>query len=216
MILRRSFCALALVAACGFATASARAAADPAGFIGELVRNALVSLGDRQLSPQARDTKFRVMLEQNFDVPRISRFVLGRYWKDASEQDRERFQKLFQDYVVRAYAARFTQYTAGAEDQFKVTGTRAENDTTSIVTSHILRDKGPPIRVDWRVHSDKGQFKITDVDVEGVSMALAQREEFASVIQRNGGNVAGLNQSLEQRLASGDTSLVAQPVPKSR
>src|SRR5690348_1377489 len=216
MILRRSFCALVLLVFCGFAGLSARAASDPAGFINGLVREALVSLGDRQLSPAARDSKFRTLLEQNFDVPRISRFVLGRYWKDASEQDRQRFQKLFQDYVVRAYAARFTQYTAGAKDQFKVTGTRAENEATSIVTSQILRDKGPPIRVDWRVHSDKGQLKITDVDVEGVSMALAQREEFASVIQRNGGNVAGLNQSLAQRLASGDTSLVAQPAPKSQ
>jgi phospholipid transport system substrate-binding protein len=66
------------------------------------------------------------------------------------------------------------------------------------------------------VHNDKGLFKITDVDVEGVSMALAQREEFASVIQRNGGTVAGLNQSLEQRLAGGDTSLLARPAANSQ
>jgi phospholipid transport system substrate-binding protein len=216
MILRRTLCALLLIVCSGFAGVSARAAADPGGFISELVRNALVSLGDHQLSPEARDTKFRAIMEQNFDVPRISRFVLGRYWNEASAQDRERFQKLFQDYIVRAYAARFSQYTAGAEQQFKVTSARPENDTTSIVMSEILREKGPPIRVDWRVRNDGGQFKIVDVDVEGVSMVLAQREEFASVIQRNGGNVAGLNRTLEQRLASGDTSLLAQPAPKTR
>jgi phospholipid transport system substrate-binding protein len=87
-----------------------------------------------------------------------------------------------------------------------------------LVSSQVLRTDGaPPAKVDWRVRKDNaGGFKIVDIDVEGVSMLLTQREEFGSVIQRSGGDIAGLNKTLEQKLASGDTSLAAPPLPQSR
>jgi phospholipid transport system substrate-binding protein len=115
--------------------------------------------------------------------------------------------------VIRAYANRFSEYS-GDDVQVKITGDRAESETSHIVSSQVLRPNAPPVHVDWRVHKQGNDYKIVDVDVEGVSMALTQREEFASVIQRNGGTVAGLTQALEQRIASGDTS--AAPLPTVR
>src|SRR6185312_2786769 len=212
MSLRRPLRLLVLVVGLTFfaATSAGAAANDAAGFINDLVQAALKSLANKQLSQADRVKDFRSLLDRNFDMPRISRFVLGRYWKDASPEDRQHFRTLFEEYVVRSYAARFSEYSG---EQVKITGSRPEGETTTLVQSEIIRTNGaPPAKVDWRVHKNDHDFKIVDVDVEGVSMIVTQREEFSSVIQRTGG-AAGLNRELEQKLASGDTSL-AQPPKK--
>jgi phospholipid transport system substrate-binding protein len=212
MSLRRPFTVLLVICGLGFAAPGAEAAAaDPAGFINELVNDALKTLDNKQLTTEDRDKEFRRLLDTDFDIPRIARFVLGRYWNEASDQDKQQFQKLFEEYIVRSYAQRFSQYSG---EQVKVVGSRPESETSTLVQSQVIRASGaPPAKVDWRVRKDGGAFKIIDVDVEGVSMVLTQREEFSSVIQRNGG-VAGLNKTLQEKLAAGDSSLAAQPLPK--
>jgi phospholipid transport system substrate-binding protein len=197
------------------ATAMAAPAADAPGFINDLISKALQSLNNKQLTPEQRDKEFRQVLDQDFDMPRISRFVLGRYWNATDEQQRQSFQKLFEDYLVKAYGERFSQYSG---EQLKVTGSRPESDTVTLVACQVMRPNGaPPVKMDWRVRKDSsGGFKIVDIDIEGVSMLLTQREQFGSVIQRNGGDVAGLNKTLEEKLASGDTSLAAPPLPQTR
>jgi phospholipid transport system substrate-binding protein len=180
------------------------AATDPAGFINELVEQALKALDNKQLTTADRAQRFRSLLDQDFDMPRIARFVLGRYWNEASDQDRQKFQKLFEEYVVRGYAQRFSDYSG---EKVKVTGSRPESETSTLVQSQIIRTDGaPPAKVDWRVRKSDAGYKIVDVDVEGVSMVLTQREEFSSVIQRSGG-LAGLNKTLQEKLASGDFTL---------
>jgi phospholipid transport system substrate-binding protein len=195
----------------GLGPARAEAAADAAGFINDLVGQAIKTLDNKQLSEQDRVNRFRTLLVEDFDMPLIARFVIGRYWAEASDQDKQQFQKLFQEYVVRAYAQRFSEYNG---ETVKVIGSRKASETSTLVQSHVLRPNGaPPAKVDWRVRKGDGGFKVVDVDVEGVSMVLTQREEFGSVMQRSGG-VAGLNKTLEEKLASGDTSLAAPVLPK--
>lgn len=220
MSLRRPLTLLVAVFLLGFSTVGLRAA--PAGeavhFIDDLVKQALTMLNDKQMTDHQRAERFRTLLEANFDIPRISRFVLGRYWKKANDQEKRGFQQLFEEYVVRSYAARFRTYGGDkvSDDVVKITGARPESDISTVVTSQIRRTDGaPPVRVDWRVRKGENGLRIVDVDVEGVSMALTQREEFSSVIQRNGGTVAGLNRELEQKLASGDASLVP-PIPTKK
>lgn len=216
-LLRRPLFLLVLVASLGLAAATGRAAANTEAattFVSDLLSKALQSLADKSLTDEQREKQFRTMLDTKFDMPRISRFVLGRYWTTASEQERQNFQKLFEDYVVRAYSARFSQYSG---EQVKVTGARPESETVTLVTSQIIRPNGaPPAKIDWRVRKQDNDLKIVDIDVEGVSMLVTQREEFGSVIQRSGGTVAALNKTLQERLASGDTSLAAPPLPQKQ
>ena len=89
---------------------------------------------------------------------------------------------------MRFCGRRFAEY--GGES-LRVTGSRADPDGV-IVSSQIIRPQGLPIAVDWRLGLSDGHYKIIDVIVDGVSMALTQRSEFAAMIQRNGGQVAGL------------------------
>src|SRR6266851_3526018 len=110
-LLRRPLFLLVLVASLGIVAASGRAAptTDAAAFVSDLVGKAMHSLSDKALSDEQREKQFRAMLDSKFDMPRISRFVLGRYWTTASDQDKQNFQKLFEDYVVRAQAGQRLQ-----------------------------------------------------------------------------------------------------------
>jgi phospholipid transport system substrate-binding protein len=210
MLTRRSFLTPAaafgvwLVAfpmAPGFAQANAAPPSDPAAFVDGMIQQALTILRNKQMPDATRQQQFSVMLHKNFDIPKIARFVLGRYWTTASDDDRNTFNGLFEQWVVRTYSQRFKDY--GGEN-IKVMGSRPESDTSFVVSSQLIHPDGsPPATVDWHVNKGPDGFKVVDVEVEGVSMALTEREEFASVIQRNGGSVASLNQALKDKLDSG-------------
>jgi phospholipid transport system substrate-binding protein len=179
----------------------AAAAADPAAVISNLGNRALEVLGKN--APQSqRVARFRELLREDFDVPEISRFVLGRYWNVATEEQRAEFVKLFEEYIALAYSTRLAEYTG---ETLKVTGSRPDADG-AVVSSQILRPAGAaPVKVDWRLIGRNGAYKISDVSVDGISMAVTQRSEFASVIQHNGGQVQGLITMLREK-TGGSTS----------
>ena len=171
------------------------AAADPAGVINNLGNRALEVLG-KNTTPAQRVARFHELFREDFDVPGIARFVLGRYWKTATADQQEEFIKLFEDYIALVYSSQLAAYSG---ETLKVTGSRPEPQG-SIVTSFILHTNGTaPARVDWRLTWTDGTYKITDVIVEGISMAVTQRSEFASVIRRHGGQVQGLLTLLRQK-----------------
>jgi len=173
-------------------------AQDAGTFVATLGQQAIQVLGPGVPEAQ-RLARFRVLFQNDFDLAGISQFVLGRYWRVATPQEQQEFLGLFQEYLVRAYSTRLGQY---AGEQFRVTGARAYGAET-IVTSEIMRHNGNPIQVDWYLRNGGGRFLITDVYVGGISMKVTQRDEFAAVIQRSGGRVAGLIAELRQKLAAG-------------
>ncbi|MGH7064408.1 MAG: MlaC/ttg2D family ABC transporter substrate-binding protein [Stellaceae bacterium] len=199
MILRRTLAAAAVIlvlAALG-PIAPAAAAADPAAMINDLGNHALEVLG-KNVPPGEREARFRQLFHQDFDVPGIARFVLGRYWRTATPAEQQEFVGLFSEYTALAYSNRLAEYSG---ETLKVLGSRAQPDG-SLVQSEIVRPNGaPPAKVDWRLTRTDGGYKISDVIVEGISMAVTQRSEFASVIQRNGGQVQGLIRVLRAKTA---------------
>ena len=196
-MMRRSLLTAAFIMLAGALAPAipAAAAADPAAVISNLGNRALEVLGKN--APQSqRVARFRELLREDFDVPEISRFVLGRYWNVATEEQRAEFVKLFEEYIALAYSTRLAEYTG---ETFKVTGSRPDADG-AIVSSQILRPAGAaPVKVDWRLIGRNGAYKISDVSVDGISMAVTQRSEFASVIQHNGGQVQGLITMLREK-----------------
>ncbi|HXE15925.1 MAG TPA: ABC transporter substrate-binding protein, partial [Stellaceae bacterium] len=85
-------------------TARADAAPDAREYIGGLVSKALKTLADTKTNETQREQAFDRMLRENFDFPRIARFVLGRYWTGASEADRARFIDVYREFIIRSYA----------------------------------------------------------------------------------------------------------------
>jgi phospholipid transport system substrate-binding protein len=198
-MLRRSLLTAAFIAFAGVSAPGmpATAAADPATMISNLGSRALEVLG-KDATQSQRVARFRELLREDFDVPGIARFVLGRYWNTATEEQRAEFTKLFEEYIAMAYATRLAQYTG---ETLKVTGSRPDASGT-VVSSQILRPAGAaPVKVDWHLTGRGGAYKISDVSVDGISMAVTQRSEFASVIQHNGGQVQSLLTMLREKTA---------------
>lgn len=196
-MIRRLAAAVALIVLALTAAPGQVAAQDARAFVSALGNDAIQVLGP-SVSPDRRLARFRELFHNDFDVPGIGRFVLGRYWRVATPPQQQEFLGLFQEYIVRAYSVRLGQY--GGEP-FRVTGSRPNGGET-IVSSEIIRPNGSRVAVDWYLINEGGQLKITDVYVGGVSMKVTQRDEFASVIQRNGGSVAALIAQLRQKLAA--------------
>ena len=197
-----------LLLASGLSLGSARAiqATDPAAAINDLVKQAISTMQSTQGSDADREGEFRKLLTSGFDIPRMSRFVLGRYWNGADDASRHTFSDLFENWIIRTYGSRFREYGG---QTIQVTSTRPESDTTSVVMSQFINPntKAPPAKVEWHVRKmGDNDYKIIDVSVEGVSMALTQRDEIAAVADRSGGTIEGLNKALQQRLANGDTA----------
>jgi phospholipid transport system substrate-binding protein len=182
-MLRRFPFVLLFVAALTLPVPPARAAG-ATDFIDALGRQALDVIRS-DASPTQKTHYFHQVLHQDFDLLAISRFVLGPYWRVASPTQRQEFKTVLEQYLVRFYGQRLAEYHG---ESFRVTGSRP-SPSGEVVTSEIIRPQGPPIEVDWRVGVENGQYKITDVSIEGVSMALTQRNQFAEMIQRNGGQI---------------------------
>jgi len=99
---------------------------------------------------------------------------------------------------VTLYANRFSAY---AGEQFKVVGARPNDAATATVSSQIIQPNGgPPIAIGWQVAKEGTTYKITDVTVDNLSLAITKRDEFASVIEQNGGNVQALIDQLKQKI----------------
>jgi phospholipid transport system substrate-binding protein len=194
---RRWFAFCSLVFAVGVAAAAPRgmAQSEPVSFINQLGVQAIQVLGP-SVPPAARVQRFRALFGTDFDLPAIGRFVLGRYWRIATPDQQEEFLRLLQEYLAQAYAGRLAEY---AGEQFKALTAQQQGDET-VVSSEITRRDGSKIRVEWHLVNNGG-WKITDAYVAGVSMAVTERDEFASVIQQGGGQIQYLLDRLRQKVA---------------
>jgi phospholipid transport system substrate-binding protein len=172
--------------------------AKAAAFMNQLWSRALELLNKKTPAAE-RQARFRELFHNDFDSPGIARFVLGRYWRIASPEEQKEFLKLFEDYVVYVYTARLSDFEG---EQFKINGSRSDQDTVVVSTDVITPGAPQPLKVDWRLVNDDGAYKIADVIVDGVSMLVTQRSEFASVIQRHGGQVQGLIDLMREKTAS--------------
>ncbi len=167
------------------------------GFIQKLGDEAVGTIAATQNDEDARLRQFRGLLKENFDVPGIGRFVLGRYWRMATPEQRDEYLKLFEESIIRTYARRFSDYSG---ETVSVDKARRDGEDFILVDSLIQRPSGGPVAVTWRLLDQGGTFKIVDVVVEGVSMSVTQRSDFSSVIQSGGGNIEALLKVMRERL----------------
>jgi phospholipid transport system substrate-binding protein len=172
--------------------------ADAVAFMNHLWTRA-VELLNNKADAAVRQAQFRELFHDDFDRLGIARFVLGRYWRNASEEEQREFVKLFEDYVVFVYTARLGNFGG---QTFQIRGSRSDGDGVIVSTDVMSPGSSSPLRIEWRLVSDSGAYKINDVIVEGISMMVTQRSEFASVVQRNGGQVRGLIAMMREKTAA--------------
>jgi phospholipid transport system substrate-binding protein len=195
------FCALATIAAGLFAAMPARAEHSPEeaqAFIQNLAQQAISTVAERQISDAERNDRFRKLFVSAFDLPEISRFVLARYWRTATPEQQQEFVKLFEDMQVLNWAQRFKDYKG---ENLQVSASAKDGDKGFIVDSQLARPNATPLPVQWKVHTaEDGKIRVTDIVVEGVSMAITQRSDFNSLLQANGGKFDELLKALRTKV----------------
>lgn len=203
-MLLRSFAYLPLVLSLAWCLSSveARAAeqAEAASFLTGLSERAVAQLTDAGVPEDERERRFRALLNEGFDIPLIGRFVLARYWRGATEEERQGFLSTFEDMIVQRFLPMFADHKG---ERFTVTEVHTDPSRPELVTAYteIIGPRGAPAQVAWRIHDANGQHKIIDVLVEKVSMVITLRSEYGSFIQRHGGSVSALVDGLRQQLA---------------
>jgi phospholipid transport system substrate-binding protein len=217
-ILRRAF--LVAVAAASFSLAGvvapAHAEADPEqakALVQNLSRDAVKIMTSKGLNDTQRIDQFRTLFIGSVDLPAVSKFILGRHWKTASPQQQQDFMHLFEEMLVYTWANRFKD--ASDNITVAINGVKPDGEDGAIVDSSILRAGQEPIPVLWRLRQSDGGLKIIDLLIEGTSMIVTYREEYASVINQSGGKIDGLLDVLRQKTVALAAAQTAKPGPGS-
>jgi phospholipid transport system substrate-binding protein len=168
-----------------------------AAAVRRMAQEAMDVLSDSSLSAEQRAESLHRLLARSIDIPPIARFVLGRYWRGASERQRQAYVEAFSDYVLNVYTARIGG--AAVVERFDVVKTQAHGTKDFLVYCIVTRASGEPVNVVWRLRQRDGRYRIIDLMVEGISMVQTQRQEFVSMMRTYDGDVDKLIATLKER-----------------
>ena len=135
-----------------------------------------------QATAPPRRAALRELIRGGFDLDLTSQLVLGKFWSRATPEQRTAFKDLFAQYLLNAYARQLDAYRI---ETLAVVACNRVGENDFLVRTSILRD-GDTAEAVWRVRARGGAYRIIDVLIDGISLTLTQRSEFASVIGREG------------------------------
>ena len=146
------------------------------------------------------------VLEEGTDLSLLGQLVLGRYWREANQRQRTEYLRLFRRYMLQTFVQRLRQYVGSelgfAGERFQIIASRPVGERDILVQSRIAPPSSQPLRVDWRLRERPGEPVIIDLIVEGISLLVTQRSEFAAVLERGG--IDRLLSELEARISQPD------------
>ena len=175
---------------------------DPTSFINHFAEVGIDDILSANINEADKTERFRNLFNEGFDIPAIGRFVLTRNWRRANDTEKQEFVGLFEDVIVYTWSRRFSEYDGQTID---VRGTTPDGETGTLVDSAIVDSNGQSVSVQWRLRQREEGLRIVDVIVEGVSMAITYRQEYASVIRQRGG-LNGLLALLRQQVSALENS----------
>ena len=132
------------------------------------------------------------IINPHVDFDRVSMLVLGKNFKTATQDQRDRFKKEFRLLLVRTYTTAFTEYSDWKINYLPLEGDG--NDKKVMVKTEILQSGGKPVAVNYRMIQDGADWKVYDILIEGVSLLQNYRTSFNDQIEQG--------QSLDQLIAN--------------
>tara|TARA_B110000902_G_C14158451_1_gene532325 strand:- start:58 stop:657 length:600 start_codon:yes stop_codon:yes gene_type:complete len=170
---------------------------DPKIFITELVEDSLKILSDKTNNRKTKEALIEKIALRNVDIKALGMYTLGDVRKTLNDNELLAYSELFQKYFLKSLISRLTEYSS---NKFKVLNADQKNSVYTIVNSKVLADANKPeIKIDWRVYTkDPLKPLIRDLIVEGLSLARTQKEEFASILNSNDGDIKFLFIKLEE------------------
>ena len=169
---------------------------DPEQFIGEIIDEAKVILNS-SVSKKDKAEKLSVIALKTVDVKGIGYYTIGKKRKEITPDQLKKYESLFQKYFLKSFTSRLTDYS---DPKISVLSSEKVNEKYTIVKTMLVKtDKKPEVKIDWRVYTkDPNKPLIRDLIVEGLSLARTQKEEFASILSTNNGDVDALFIKLEE------------------
>ncbi len=183
----------------GFATPAMASTGQPDGFLKSFADQAIASLTEEGIERPEQAKRFGDLLEEGFDIPQISQFVTARYWRAASDEQKQAFYDAFRGYLIQRFLPLFDEYRGQEFETGQVRSDAAEDDVSWVTIEIDVGQSGQQAQTEWKLKKtgDNG-FKIQDVKAEGTSMAITLRDEFQTFMRRKGG-LDGLIDALQRQ-----------------
>jgi phospholipid transport system substrate-binding protein len=204
---------IALVfASCMLAGPGAEASPASESFIRQKIDAGYTILNSSALSPNQRHRQFHDLFIELVDTRRVGIFTLGQYAKAATPDDTDAFVAAFTNYLVAVYETALSKYDGQI---LKVTGSSDPKPNDSVVNIELAgsnHSNGVPIKAAFRVRvGANGEPTITDLQVEGMWLAIAERADFTAYLQQHNGSIA----ELTKRLNALSDQLIGESNPRS-
>lgn len=162
------------------------------------------NLGDRLVAvvngpepDREKRTKLTQIIDGAVDVDGVARFCLGRFWRNASPDQQQRYTQLFHQVLVNNITAKLGDYRGV---RFTM-GRAQQRDDSAVVSTVVERPNNPPTNVDWIISNPAEDPKVIDVIAEGTSLRLTQRQDYASYLSRNNNSIDALINAMRQQVA---------------
>ena len=198
--IRAAFVAAALVGLAGVGAANPAGQTGAGALIATTVDDVLVILNDPKLDRQARLTRLEAIAHERFDFVIMSQLVAARYWKTFTPEQQTSFVEEFRTFLARSYGDRIDRYT---NEKVEVVGEAPAPAGDRKVMTRIVGGEYGGSEVEYRLREKSGVWRVIDVKVEGISLVLNYRDQFSSVLSRDGAD--GLLERLRKKNS--------QPVP---
>lgn len=183
--MKRALLILGLFA--GLASAP-QAAVSPDRLVKETTDEVLAQLTEnREALEQDSQRLYQLVHEivlPHFDFERMSRYVLGKHWKEISGDNQQAFIEEFKTLLVRTYATALFEYT-GQEIAYKPFQHK-EGDKKAQVKTEVVPEDGPPIPIDYALVREDEAWKVYDVKIDGLSLVTNYRAQYSRTIQAQG------------------------------
>ena len=163
---------------------------EPDIFVQSTVNRASKILSE-EISKDQKIEQLKLIAQDTVDIRGIGFYTLGSSRKNLDENQKKEYQELFNKYFLKSFSSRLAEYT---NPEIEVTGKEKLNENYTIVNSLLKgTEKRPEVKIDWRIYTKNPENPlIRDLIIEGLSLARTQKEEFASILNSNDGNINSL------------------------
>ena len=170
-------------------------AISPDVFIQSTVNRASLILS-KDISKDDKMSQLKLIAKETVDIRGIGFYSLGAARKNLNENQKKTYSDLFEKYFLKSFSSRLAEYTNPEIDVFNK---EVLNENYTIVNSLLkAKDDRPEVKIDWRIYTKNPENPlIRDLIIEGLSLARTQKEEFASILSTNDGDIDALFRVLE-------------------
>ena len=150
----------------------------------------------KNISKEEKTNGLKIIAKETVDIMGVGFYSLGSARKNLNDNQKQKYFDLFEDYFLKSFSSRLSEYT---NPKIEVQSKKIINENYTIVNSVLVSTSDrPEVKIDWRIYTKNPDNPlIRDLIIEGLSLARTQKEEFASILNSNDGDINALFKTLE-------------------